>query len=254
MSRAPDVGRLRGKTRAGRLRLWDGLLERQFADVISEGVLEVGVGERPDTLLELAAALGRAPTAIEVHPRRVATARAAAGFEIMAGDALEPPTGPARYGLVRCANVLRQYPVAEVERAHAALVAHTTMAGVALEGSCDAGGDVGCFHVLQRGERGPRRVALVFFSSFVRGFAPIQLRDWLPRDLRREVRAGGVMAEFFARWTEAWRGVREGNAPADFRRSVEALALPGRVVDLSAVEPLAAAWVWAPEGGVPRPG
>ncbi|MBO84535.1 MAG: hypothetical protein CL927_04200 [Deltaproteobacteria bacterium] len=253
MSRIPEVGRLRGKTRSGRLRLWDGLLALRFADLVEDGVLEVGVGERPDTLRELAAALGRAPTAIELHPRRVASAQAETAFEIIEGNALQPPTGAARYGLVRCANVLRQYPVSELQRAHAALLAHTTAEGVVLEGSCDAGGNVGCFHVLQRSGGGSPRAALVFFSSFARGFAPIQFRDWLPRDLRREVRADGAMADLFARWTAAWQRVREGDAPTDFRRSVEALVASGPFIDLSHIQSSAAAWMWTPPDGVPMP-
>lgn len=253
MSRNPAVGRLRGKTRAGRLRLWDAMLEPLFSTACSQGVLDVGVGERPDTLIELAAVLEHVPTAIEVHPRRVAAARAATSFPILTGDALQSPSGPERFGLVRCANVLRQYPVDAVEQAHRGLVAHCRPGGVVLEGSCDAGGDVGCFHVLRCEPDGFKRVGLVFFSSFTRGFAPIQLRDWLPRDLRRQVRDGGVMTELFRRWTIAWSAVRQGDAPTDFRRSVDALGEPGQLIDLSFTQSGAAAFWWTPEGGVPRP-
>lgn len=253
MRRNPAVGRLRGKTRAGRLRLWDALLEPLFSADCSHGVLDVGVGERPDTLVELATVLDHPPTAIEVHPRRVAAARAATVFPILEGDALQPPRGAERFGLVRCANVLRQYPVEAVEQAHRGLIAHCRPGGVVLEGSCDASGDVGCFHVLRSAPDGFTRSGLVFFSSFARGFAPIQLRDWLPRDLRRQVRDGGVMADFFRRWTTVWSAVRQRNAPIDFRRSVDALAEPGRVVDLSSTQSGAAAFFWTPEGGVPQP-
>ncbi len=252
MKRAPPIGRLRGKTRAGRLRLWDTLLVRLFADAVPAGVLEVGVGERPDTLLELADVLGCAPTAVELHPRRVAAARAATPFCIVQADALVPPNDARRYGVVRCANVLRQYPAAQVARAHAALVGRTRVGGVVLEGSCDAGGDVGSFHVLRHGPGGPIRTGLVFFSSFARGFAPIQLRDWLPCDLRREVRPGGVMTDLFAKWTRAWKQVRQGVPATDFRLAAEAMGEPGRCIDLSEVHPGASAWWWTPERGVPR--
>jgi hypothetical protein len=253
MTARPAVGRLRGKTRAGRLRLWNALMVQLWPESIAQGVLEVGIGERVDTLVELAEALGAWPTAIEVHPGRVARARAAVPAPILEADALQPPQHHLRYGLVRCANVLRQYPDGEVPAAHGALVAHLQEGGVVLEGTCDAGGDVGSFHVLGRGDDGVERRALVFFSSFSRGFAPIQLRDWLPRDLRREVRAGGVMADFFARWTAVWREVRGGVPAEDFRRTVAALGATCALVDLSHVEDGAAAMVWGPEGGVPRP-
>ena len=87
MKKVPQVGRLRGKTRAGRLRIWDALLVRRFLDEVQGGMLEVGVGERPDTLLELADVLGCAPTAVELHPRRVEAARAATPFCILEADA-----------------------------------------------------------------------------------------------------------------------------------------------------------------------
>jgi hypothetical protein len=154
--------------------------------------------------------------------------------------------------LVRCANVLRQYPASEVARAHAALVAHTRIGGVVLEGSCDAGGDVGSFHVLRHGPDGLCREGLVFFSSFARGFAPIQLRDWLPCDLRREVRTGGVMLDLFDQWTRTWKLVRQGHPSTDFRLAAAAMGGVGSHIDLSAVQPGAGAWLWTPAMGVPR--
>ena len=258
MKRAPDVGRLRGKTRAGRLALWDALLTRQWAGMVASGVLEVGAGERADTVLELAAAVDAPLTVMELHPGRVRMLAAALAAQpgtgqavaLCEGNALQPANERA-FGVVRCANVLRQYPPGAVPRAHAGLASRVLSGGVVLEGSCDAGGDVGAFHVLRVTPTAVRRESLVFFSSFQRGFAPIQLRDWLPRDLRKEVRSGGAMQAFFESWMAAWREVRVGQPTEDFRRAAHTLG--GEWVDLSAARPGAAAMVWTPPDGVPEP-
>ena len=256
MKRRPAIGRLRGKTRAGRLALWDALLLELGAAWTTHGVAEVGAGERADTVLELAAVLagtGASLEVLEVHPQRAAMVRAALvgrGGTVTRVDALEP-SAVRQVGVLRCANVLRQYPVAEVPAAHAALASRVVPGGRVMEGTCDAGGDVGAFHLLEVDEAGHKRAALVFFSSFSRGFAPIQLRDWLPRDLRREVRQDGLMQDFFERWTSAWRTARTGVPAEDFRRAAHRLGC--RVVDLAAVRPGAAAMVWRPPGGVPGP-
>jgi hypothetical protein len=250
------VGRLRGKTRAGRLALWDALLVRLFSDLLAHGVVEVGTGERADTVLELASlldALGASLVALEVHPNRAAVARAALagrGVPVLQADALEAVEGPGR-GVVRCANVLRQYPTEMVRMAHAGLASRAQVGGVVLEGSCDAGGDVGTFHVLRVTPTGVKREGVVFFSSFAQGFAPIQMRDWLPRDLRKEVRSGGALQDFFGAWRSAWSAHRVGTPAVDFREAAKVMGV--RWVDLSDVRPEAAAMFWEPAGGVPTP-
>jgi len=256
MKARPAVGRLRGKTRAGRLALWDALMVGLFPEPVSRGVAEVGAGERADTLLDLAALLGGTGASLavlEVHPRRAAMAREAlAGHRVAVWetDALEPVAVPGQ-GVVRCANVLRQYPVAMVSSGHEGLGSRVHIGGVVLEGSCDAGGDVGSFHVLRKTEAGLERESLVFFTSFARGFAPIQMRDWLPRDLRHQVRAGGALERFFGAWTAGWAAERTGLPPVDFRSACDALG--AQWVDLSDVRSDAAAMVWRPADGVPAP-
>jgi len=258
MKREPDVGRLRGKTRAGRLVLWDALLGRKWPGLAASGVLEVGAGERADTVLELMATVDAPLTVMELHPGRVrmlaaalaAQAESRRSVTICEGNALQPADKPA-FGVVRCANVLRQYPKQAIRRAHSGLASRVWPGGVVLEGSCDAGGDVGAFHVLRVTPTAVRRESLVFFSSFQRGFAPIQLRDWLPRDLRKEVRSGGAMQAFFEGWTAAWRQVRGGQPAEDFRKAAHALG--GEWVDLSGARAGAAAMIWTPPDGVPEP-
>ena len=244
----PAVGRLRGKTRVGRLALWDALLVRLWPGEAADGVLEVGAGERVDTVAALVDAVDGEVTVVELHPRRAEMVRAAGlSVRVLERDGLAGE--PLGVGVVRAANVLRQYPVDGVAAAHVGLGGWARDGGVVLEGSCDANGDVGAFHVLRVTAGGVRREGLVFFSSFARGFAPIQLRDWLPRDLRKTVRPDGAMGPFFAEWMRVWRETRAGVPAVDFRRSAAALGCS--VVELGDVREGAAAMVWRPEGGVP---
>ena len=256
MRSLPAVGRLRGKTACGRLRLWDALCQLMYADVCARGLVDVGIGERADTTVELLRWIGAPVVALEVHPVRVEQARARlAGLpvEVLETDALKGASDGPRGGLLRCANVLRQYPVSVVDSAHAALLSWVDDAGVVLEGSCDKAGHVGAMHILAKGREGPVRSALGFVTDFQRGFAPIQLRDHLPCDLRREVRAGGCMADFFVRWTHAWRDHRTGDPATDFRRAAEAMGSDVEVHAFSAADGGGAALLWRPPGGVPRP-
>lgn len=245
--RRPAVGQLRGRSRPGRLRLWEDALEGLCGDLLDAGAVDLGVGEDPVTVAEWAARLG-ALTAVEVHPRRAEAARGLSGVSVVQSDAFAPPHG-ATAGVARCANLLRQYPLEAVPAAHAALAGWVRPGGVVAVGSCDREGHVGSFLLLRRGPGSPgtpAREALVLLTDFARGFAPLQLRDHLPRDLRWSVRPGTRMGDFFASWTAAWEAVRTGDARRDGPASAEAVPhLEARALASGC------AFVWRPPGGVP---
>lgn len=242
--RQPAVGQLRGKSRAGRLRLWEDALAHLYGEELVHGAVDLGVGETPVTVAEWAARLGRL-TAVEVHPRRAAAARRLSGVTVLETDAFAPPAG-ATAGVARCANLLRQYPLEGVAQAHAALAGWVRSGGVVAVGSCDREGHVGSFLVLRRQGDALHREALVLLTDFVRGFAPLQLRDHLPRDLRRSVRPGTPLGAFFSAWMAAWESARQGEPQHDGPASAAA------VPHLEAVAlPSGCAFVWRPPGGVP---
>jgi hypothetical protein len=116
-------------------------------------VVDLGYGALPVTTLELAARLQavRADVRVvglEIHPERVATARAQTrtgsvefargGFEL-AG--LRPV-------LVRAFNVLRQYPVEAVPQAWATMQRRLAPGGVIVDGTCDELGRLCCWVLL----------------------------------------------------------------------------------------------------------
>lgn len=242
--RRPPVLRLNGRSRPGRLRLWEDVIEALWGDLLPHGAVDIGVGENPFPAAEWAARLGGL-TAVEVHPRRAAKARAHAGLTVLEVDALShSPPGTA--GVARCANLLRQYPTPQVPAAHAALVRWVRPGGVVAVGSCDRMGHVCVFHGLRRTPAGVGRERLVFATDFERGFAPLLFRDQLPRDLRRGVQPGTALGAFFAAWTARWTQTRGDDPRASFEDA-------GRLPDCS-VHSLtggARALVWCPPGGVP---
>lgn len=224
-----------------------------FADA---AVVDVGMGECPWTTLDLARAVrsvqrGLRVVGVEVDARRALAAKEIAGAEIdvrVGGFALAVVE---QWRVVRAVNVLRQYSPGEVSIAHAALSEGLVPGGVILEGTSSKRGDSFAVLVLRRMATGLAREALVFHCAGVRGFAPILLRDVLPRDLRRGVVPGTRLHELFSEWTRAWQRVRSDDPSRSFADS--AFELAGRMPDVEADAWLVARGlcVWRPPGGVP---
>jgi hypothetical protein len=263
---APDR-KTRGRTSPGRLRALDAYLLEAEAALLSTALgdaafVDVGFGEHPWTTLETAAAFedrfpGVPVIGVEREPERVEAAQVHArerlsfvcgGFDRLAS------LGPAR--VVRAMNVLRTYPEAQARDAHALLSVPLIEGGLVLEGSADPDGALLTAHLLRRRDGRLHREALLFFTDFSRGFAPLMFRDWLPRDLRRRVLPGEWVRDFFDAWTGAWAEVREiaGCPERAFVESARRLAerLPGieRAVEWGERGYL----IYRPAGGVPISG
>jgi len=252
----------RGRTRPGRLRALDAYLLRFEAPLLAQGsgpFIDLGFGETPATTLEAAAAFRQLDPVLEVHgleidPLRLqAAARhqdARTHFQLGGFERLTS-LGPAR--LIRAMNVLRGYRTEELAPAHEALGAALSQGGLAVEGSADPDGGLLTCHLLRKKPTGEvHREALLFFTAFERGFAPLQFRDWLPRDLRRRVLPGEPIHTLLKQWTDAWEATRSTQPTPQraFSASVQTLAALGEV----AADP----WLWEsgyllwhPAGGIP---
>ena len=103
-------------------------------------------------------------------------------------------------------------------------------------------------HVLRRTYDGLEREALLFTADVKRrrGFAPLALRPYLPRDLRWSFKEGSPVYEFWLRWTEAWKAVRKADGDV-FRAACDELRRRGDAVEW--VD--AGLMLWSPPGGVP---
>jgi hypothetical protein len=192
----PPARPVRPRTRPGRLRFLD-LWVQQLAPLhVGERVVDVGFGERPDTLLELAAAVRAVRPGLEVVGVERRPASAVEGVTVVQGD-FETVAAMRQVTLVRAMNVLRGYREDEVALIRHALRSPLAPGGQLLEGSTDTEGHVTVCH-LEGALHG-----LLFHTDFSRGFSPWLFRDWLPRDLRRSARPGTPIFELFTAWEAA---------------------------------------------------
>ena len=261
----------RVRTRPGRLAALDAWLvnmEPSWQEWQGEGAevgvfVDLGLGRQPWTTLESAAALAPLAPSLRVvgvdmdeDCVRAAAAHAGPGLHFRRGGFHLPLLPEERALVVRAMNVLRQYPAAAVPAAHAALGDALLPGGLLLEGSSDRDGGVLVAHLLRQTPQGLHREALLFYTDFSRGFAPILFRDWLPRDLRHRVRPGEPIHTFFATWTAAWERVRGRGLrapPTAFAASIQeaAAGLPGLCLLPWALRH--GYCCWAPPSGVPLP-
>lgn len=256
----------RGRTAPERLGALDTYLVHAERDLLArEGdaaFVDVGFGEHPWTTLETARALrevrpGLGVIGVELDPERAAAAareHADARTHFRQGGFALPLEPGERARLVRAMNVLRTYPLERVAQAHRLLGAPLVEGGLLVEGSTDTPGEVLVAHLLRRTGAGLEREALLFHTTFARGFAPLLFRDWLPRDLRRRVRPGEPIHAFFSDWAAAWDEARAGGVrdPAEvFRATVVRLAARREGVSTEPWLLERGYLVWRPPGGVP---
>lgn len=222
----------RGTTNPNRLRRMD----RWIAHVADAGlraaqrplVVDLGFGAAAVTTLELHERLARRGLAdlqvlgLEIEPDRVAAAAplarpgvrfALGGFEIPLGSDERPV-------VIRAANVLRQYPVADVPEAWALMAGRLAPGGLLVEGTCDELGRLGSWVTIHAPDRaapqrpaGPARAASVAPRWLTLGLAPgqlarpSQLAARLPKALIHRNEPGepvhALLAELDRQWARA---------------------------------------------------
>ena len=205
-------------------------------------LVDVGFGVSAVTTAELAAAF---PTHEVVGLEQDAARVAAASLEFpslaLVAGGLE---GAARQALVlRIANVGRGLSRDGVAELHAQVLPWLVDGGVCLEGSTDLEGHVSTFWVLRRVGASLHREALVFHTDGARGFSPWLFRDVLPRDLRRDVRAGTPIFSLLSDWEAAWQTTRSADPHDSLRASFSALATTRADVDARFLEHGFCRWI-----------
>lgn len=146
-------------------------------------VVDLGYGALPVTTLELAARLQTVRpevrvVGLEIHPERVRTAQQAAtdGVEFALGGFELAGLSPV---LVRAFNVLRQYPVTDVDSAWAQLCSRLAPGGLLVDGTCDELGRLCCWVLLDAD--GPVSLTLACDPFAIE--RPSELAERLPKVL-----------------------------------------------------------------------
>jgi hypothetical protein len=224
-------------------------------------VVDFGLGDRPDTTLELLDALRAVAPHLHVigidhDGDRVDAARMLAPeLDVRLGDlgfAREPDD---EIRLIRAMNVLRQGEEDGALKAHQILGANLIEGGLLIEGSSDLAGGVLVAHLLRRRDGQTRREAMAFATDFSRGFSPLLFRDWLPRDLRRRMKEGEGIHTFLSDWNNAFEQIRRGQTRHSKGLFLESIVALGKKLG-SDLDARWASWgllIWRPKGGVPYP-
>ena len=153
-ARGPVGTITRGTTNPNRLRRFDRWIAHRMARALRcdalPAVVDLGYGSSPVTTLELADRLTRAAgrqvsvVGLEIDPARAAAAAPMArpGVEFRRGGFEVPLDGRPAPLVIRAANVLRQYPPAEVAAAWEQMARRLAPGGLLVEGTCDELGRV----------------------------------------------------------------------------------------------------------------
>jgi hypothetical protein len=198
----------RGTTNPNRLRRVDrhlaavhGALLRDAADPL---VVDLGYGATPVTAVELHARLAAvrpdvAVVGVEIDPVRVEAARAAErpGLRFLRGGFEVAGLRPL---VVRCLNVLRQYPVEDAAAAWDTVLAALQPDGVLLEGTCDEVGRRAAWVTLR--PSGP--VSLTLAAHLQTLDRPSDLAERLPKALIHHNVPGQPVHALLRALDEAW--------------------------------------------------
>ncbi|SES34097.1 SAM-dependent methyltransferase [Streptomyces qinglanensis] len=202
----------RGTTNPNRLRRMDRWIAAAHGPALRRSpappaAVDLGYGAAPWTAVELLERLrtvrGDARVyGVEIDPARVAAAYpyARPGLAFVRGGFELPVDRGRGLTLIRAANVLRQYPEAEVLPVWRRLCARLAPEGLLVEGTCD---EIGRRHVwVALGPEGPRTVT--FAARLATLAAPSDLAERLPKALiHRNVPGEGVHA-FLTDFDRAW--------------------------------------------------
>lgn len=197
-------------------------------------VVDLGYGALPVTTLELAARLqtvraGVRVVGLEIHPERVRTAQLAAtdGVEFALGGFELAGLRPV---LVRAFNVLRQYPVTEVDSAWSQLRTRLAPGGLVVDGTCDELGRLCCWVLLDAD--GPVSLTLACDPFAIE--APSELAERLPKVLIHHNVEGQPIHTLLQAADRAWAaaaGHRVFGPRVRWRAMLEQLVQDGFPVD-----------------------
>lgn len=267
----------KGQTKAGRLRLFDVVLDAAVVDRLTATddrplfVADVGIGATPVTLVEWARHLARHSPSIRLTGIERDAAYVAVAQSALAKDSSRPKASCEidvvhgsfdhvalhRADVVRIANVLRVYSDTQRIEAEQFLATRCPEGTKVVEITCDPLGNIGTALTSQilSATFVPQTLTFVLDAAAVAeaGSAPIRFRDWLPRRFRRRAGPNTCVGQFLSTWMREWTTLEDKTTVEAVQKSAEALTAEDGVTVATggAMQPAVFVGWQLPQAGAP---
>lgn len=173
--------------------------------------IDIGFGEYPITTIETYRRLSTInPTikviGVEIDKERLLKAKRyeQPNVEFKLGGFNLPLREDEFANIVRCYNVLRQYPEEEFESSIKTLCHYITDDGIILEGTSDQYGRLTSFNMFGRSGDNIKRFGLGFGTNFNSAFHPRDFQSVLPRNYIQHITTGEWIHQFFDNWSSSF--------------------------------------------------
>lgn len=185
---------------------YNGLIQRKDAIFV-----DVGFGKYPTTTLETHRRLKALNSVIKTIGTEINTERylyaknyEQANAEFRLGGFNLPLHRDEKASIIRCYNVLRQYPEDEFLAAIENMGRYLVNGGIIIEGTSDQFGRLISFNLFEKLDNRICNLGLVFGTNFRSPFYPRDFQSVLPRNLIQRMITGEWIYQFFDDWNSSF--------------------------------------------------
>lgn len=206
----------KGLTSVNRLRQVDNFVCIEFAYLFRSNnpiFVDVGFGENPVTTIESYRRFrcinpDIKVIGVEIDNKRLQSAKPyeQTGVEFRLGGFNLPLYKEEKANVIRCYNVLRQYPESDFQPSIVILSNYLIDGGTLIEGTSDQFGRLVSFNIFYKLRNEIYYDSLVFGTNFNFNFYPRDFQSVLPRNFIQHVTHGNWLYQFFDDWMKSYYG------------------------------------------------
>jgi hypothetical protein len=185
---------------------FDGLIRRKNAVFV-----DLGFGRYPTTTIETYRRLAKINPKIKVIGVEIDTERLLyakpyeqANVEFKLGGFNIPLKKNDSADIIRCYNVLRQYPEEDFTKSIETMGNYLSEGGVIIEGTSDQFGRLTSFNLFVKSKGDIINKGLVFGTNFNVSFYPRDFQSVLPKNFLHHVISGEWIYQFFEDWADSY--------------------------------------------------